>query len=202
MTSKPVIDFSVIPAARLPEDEYRSVHRLFQQAYQDANTAYLEKSFAKLGYIALATVEQTLIGFALADAVRTPLPRLEDEQVIVLAGICCVDSDYRRMGLFSRLELMAAGANGLLRGDIRVLACGRMAHPASFRVISRTPAVIPKPGVPLSSWHKEVSLKVAELYGVRIDPETLIVIGDGEPIGYPKIIQDVTEEEASLFKIG
>jgi len=104
------------------------------------------------------------------------------------------------MGLFSRLETMAASANGILTPNVRVLACGRMAHPASFRILSRTSEVIPKFGVPLSSWHKEMGLKIAELYGVRIDPETLIVIGNGAPIGYPKIIQDVNEEEASLFK--
>ena len=78
--------------------------------------------------------------------------------------------------------------------------CGRMAHPASFRAMNRSPAVIPKHGVPLSDWQKEVGLCVAGLYGVNLDPETMVVIGSGVPIGYPIIEQDVTEEEWLLFK--
>ena len=67
--------------------------------------------------------------------------------------------------------------------------------------MNRTAAVIPKYGVPLSDWHKEVGLRVAELYGIHIDPETLVVIGDGTPCGYPKLTyDDLTEAEKWLFK--
>ena len=41
---------------------------------------------------------------------------------------------------------------------------------------------------------------MAELYGVNIDPETLVVIGDGSPCGYPKVISEVAEEEWLPFK--
>lgn len=117
-----------------------------------------------------------------------------------MAGICCVNTNYRRLGLFPRLELEAAKASNLLKPDAHGLACGRMAHPASFRIMSRSPATIPKYGVPLSDRHKEVGLKVAKLYDVNLDPDTLIVIGKGAPIGYPKMTCDASKEEKLLFK--
>lgn len=194
------INIRVIKTSELSQDELSLIHELFDHAYNQANHSYLEKSFSVLRYIALATVEKKLIGFAVADTIETSIPRLTDPQIVTLAGICCVNSDYRRLGLFTKLETEAAIAPGILQPDSRVLACGRMAHPASFRILNRTPAVIPKYGIPLSDWHKEVGLKVAELYDVTIDPETLIVIGSGTPCGYPKMIYTVSEEEELLFK--
>jgi len=38
------------------------------------------------------------------------------------------------------------------------------------------------------------------LHGVNLDPETLVVIGDGSPIGYPNIEYEVTEQEWLPFK--
>jgi len=66
--------------------------------------------------------------------------------------------------------------------------------------MSQSKSTIPKYGTPLSDWHKEVALKVAELYHVTIDPETLVVIGSGSPTGYPKMTYDATDEEKALFK--
>ena len=181
-------------------DDLKRVHQLFDLAYRQANHSYLEKSFSKLRYIALATVEETLVGFALADTIRADLPRLNGPQTVTLAGICCVDSSYRRVGLFKRLEILAADVEGLLSAGKRVLMCGRMAHPVSFRTMRGFPSVIPKVGVPLSDWHKEMGLRVAELYGVTLDPETLVVIGEGAPIGYPNLDCEVAEEEWLPFK--
>jgi len=194
------IETRVVWTEALTKDDLVLVHQLFDQSYRQANHAYLEKSFSRLRYIAIATVGKTLVGFAVADTVETDIPRVTGLQVVNLAGICCVATDYRRMGLFGKLEGLAARASGISRTGKRVLVCGRMAHPASFRTISRSPAVIPKYGVPLTDWQKEVGLRVAELYGVNLDPETMVVIGAGVPIGYPIIEQEVTEEEWLPFK--
>jgi hypothetical protein len=194
------MDMRVIETASLQEHDLKRVHHLFDLAYRQANHCYLDKSFSKLKYIALAAVEETLVGFALADTIRTHLPRLNDPQIVTLAGICCVDSGYRRVGLFKRLEILAAGAGGLFKPGKRVLMCGRMAHPVSFRTMRGFPSVIPKVGVPLSDWQKEMGLKVSELYGSTLDPETLVVIGDGTPIGYPNIEYEVAEEEWLPFQ--
>ncbi len=148
----------------------------------------------------MATVEGTLVGFAVADTVETLLPRMVDPQIVTLAGICCVDANYRRVGLFKKLEILAAGASGILRSGKRVLMCGRMAHPVSFRTMRGFPSVIPKAGIPPSDWHTEVGLKVAELYGVTLDPETFVVVGDGSPIGYPNLEYEVAEEEWLPFQ--
>lgn len=203
LTDKPGIDdieTRVIRTEALQKDDLDTIHRLFDLSYRAANHAYLEKSFAKLRYIAIASMGETPAGFAVADTVVTQIPRITEPQVVNLAGICCVSSEFRRMGLFRKLEGLAGGASGISRAEKRTLVCGRMAHPASFRTISRSPAVIPKYGVPLSDWQKEVGLCVAGLYGVNIDPETMVVIGSGVPIGYPIIEQDVTEEEWLPFK--
>ena len=190
----------VVNTTALEKDDREQVHELFDLSYSQANHAYLEKSFSKLKYIALATVERTLVGFAVADTVETPLPRMDDPQIVTLAGICCVDEDYRRIGLFKKLEIQAAGANGLLKLGRRVLMCGRMAHPVSFRTMRGFPSVIPKAGIRMSDWHREVSLKVAELYGATLDPETLVAIGEGTAIGYPKMECEVAEEEWLPFQ--
>jgi len=189
------LDTRVIETAALETDDREKLHQLFGLSFRQANHAYLEKSFSKLRYVALATAKDRLAGFALADMIRTPLPRLKDPQIVTLAGICCVGSDYRRMGLFRKLEILAAGASGLWKPGSRVLMCGRMVHPVSFRTMRGFPSVIPKSGVPLSDWHKEMGLRVSELYGSRLDPETFVVIGDGTPIGYPNIDCDVAEQE-------
>ncbi len=194
------IDTRVIRTDALKKDDLDMVHRLFDLSYRQANHSYLEKSFSRLRYIALATSGNAPVGFAVADTIETNLPRMTEPQIVTLAGICCVASDYRRMGLFRKLEGLAAGASGISRSETHVLVCGRMAHPASFRTISQSPAVIPKYGVPLSDWQKEVGLRVAGLYGVNLDPETMVVIGDGVPIGYPIIKQEVTEQEWLPFK--
>lgn len=194
------IDFQVIPTESLNTDNLNRVRQLFEHTYHQANYSYLEKSFSILRYISLAMFKDELIGFGVADAVETKLPRLAEPQIVLMGGICCVASDFRRLGLFGQLETKACQASEMMRPAPMYLACGRMAHPASFRVISRTPAAIPKFGVPLSEWQKEIGLKVAELYGVKIDPETLVVIGDGSPCGYPKVKSDVSEEEWLPFK--
>jgi hypothetical protein len=189
-----------VSTTALEKDDLEQVHQLFGLSYRQANHAYLEKSFTKLRYIALATAGENLVGFALAETVETLLPRLVEPQVVTLAGICCVDEAYRRVGLFKKLEILAAGASGVFRSGMRVLMCGRMAHPVSFRTMRGFPSVIPKAGIPITDWQREVSLKVAELYGSTLDPETLTVIGDGTPIGYPNIDYEVAEEEWLPFQ--
>ena len=189
------IDIRVLRSNDLTSKDSEMVHRLFDLTYRQANHKYLEKSLSLLRYVALATFQDNPAGFALADMIEARLPRLFDPQAIMLAGICCVSSDFRRIGLFTKLEILAANASGHFKPGKRILMCGRTAHPVSFRTIRKSPAVIPKYGTPLSTWHKEIGLLVAELYGVTLDPETFIVRGDGVPIGYPDLAYDITEEE-------
>ncbi|HEY32232.1 MAG TPA: hypothetical protein G4O10_03895 [Dehalococcoidia bacterium] len=194
------IETRVIQTEALTKGDLDVLYQLFDQSYSQANHAYLEKSFSRLRYIAIATFGKTPVGFAVADTVETDLPRMTEPQIVTLAGICCVSPDYRRMGLFRKLEGLATSASGISRSGTRILVCGRMAHPASFRIMNQSPWVIPKYGVPLTDWQKEVGLRVAELYGVNLDPETMVVVGEGVPIGYPIIEQEVTEKEWLPFE--
>jgi hypothetical protein len=52
----------------------------------------------------------------------------------------------------------------------------------------------------LSKWQKEIGLSVAALYGFALDPETFIVLGSGQPIGYPDLEYDIPEEEWLPFR--
>jgi len=193
-------DVRVFQTASLPYDAKTLVHELFDIAYRQADHAYLEKSFKTFRHISLAMHGQAPAGFAMGDAVQTRLPRLDGLQTVVLAGICCIAPEFRRRGLFGHLEGLAIRESRLLKPGLRTLSCGRMAHPASFHRMNLNPTVIPKYGVALSDWHREIGLCVAELYGVDIDPETLVVIGSGRPIGYPNMEIDVAEDEWRLFK--
>lgn len=189
-----------VSAETLGEKDRKLVHQLYDESYQQANHTYLDKSLSKRNYIALALTGEKLAGFAVANTVETALPRMDEPQIITLAGICCIDSGFRRIGLFSKLESLAAKASGLRDSAGRILMCGRMAHPASFRGMSKLPSSIPKLGETLTAWQREVALTVAKLYEVSIDPETLVVKGPGQPIGYPNIDFDLTDEEWLPFR--
>jgi len=190
----------VIQTAELATADLKTIHDLFDLAYEQANHGYLDQSLTRLRFLALAHDQATPVGFALADAVITPLPRMAEPQCVILAGICCIAPDYRRLGLFTYLESLAIRKSGLVIPGKRSLSCGRMAHPASFRILRGNPSVVPKYGQSPSEWQKEVGLCVAELYGVLLDPETFVVVGKGKPIGYPKMEIKVEEEEWLPFR--
>jgi hypothetical protein len=76
-----------------------------------------------------------------------------------------------------------------------------MAHPAAFRTLAINPTVVPKPGVPLTAWQREVGQAIADVYGVEtFDPETFVCVGTGKPIGYPVIEMQVESPEWEVFR--
>jgi hypothetical protein len=118
-----------------------------------------------------------------------------------MAGICCVSPEYRRRGLFGEVEMRSIRAAGPPREVRRFLNTGRMAHPASFRFMSRSPAVVPKRGETPTAWQQAVGAAIAEAYGVEeFDPLTFVVKGSGVPIGYPVMDVDATTEEWGMFR--
>ena len=193
-------DFTIVskPTADLTADERAIVFALFDLAYRQANHAYLEKSLGKLRFVALAMHGDVPAGFALGEMRVMDLPRLP-QQDVVFAGICCIDSQFRRRGLFGALERAAVMAAGIVpRG--RMLSVGRMAHPASFRVMNHETRV-PRPGVEPTPWQQEVGQAIADAYGVpHFDPKTFVCHGSGAPIGYPNIEMDVEAEEWRVFE--
>jgi hypothetical protein len=190
----------VLKSRDLSPSELDSVHKLFGLSYEAANHSYLERSFSKLRYIALAYYEEELVCFAVGDVIECFIPRMTDPQIVHAGGLSCISHGFRRKGLFRNLQMLIAERTGLIRPDSRVIMCGRMAHPASSRVLSSYPGAVPKHGVALSPWQKEVGMSLAGLYGAQIDPETFIVKGEGSSIGYPKVRIVATDEEWSLFK--
>lgn len=190
----------VVTTDRLDPAETKAVHDLFDLAYEQAHHPYVDQSIRRLHFLALAYDQGKPVGFALADVRKVPLPRLADLQCVVLAGICCIDPGYRRMGLFAHLESLAIREGGLIIPGERTLVCGRMAHPASLRILRGNPTLVPKTGQPPTPWQKEIGLAVAELYGVELDPETFVVIGQGTPIGFPRLNLKVSAEEWLPFR--
>jgi hypothetical protein len=192
-------DLRVIEADKASAKDLETIFSLFEMNYRQANRAYLEKSLGTLRHLALAEHEGTTVGFALGECRRMDLPRLP-EQVINLAGICCVAPQFRRRGLFAGLEYrIFVGAE--MPAHSRRLTCGRMAHPAGMRGLTRIPTVVPKPGVRPTPWQQEVGQAIADAFGSHaFDPETFVCIGSGEPIGYPIIEFQVEPIEWEVFK--
>ena len=192
-------DILVHRSDELPGGDLAQVHELFGKTYRDANHEYLDKSFQTLNHVAIARENGTIAGFALGDSLQTNLPGLADLQTVTLGGIGCVAPEYRRQHLFGHLSQLATRASGVIEPGTRILSCGRMAHPAGFRTMSRNPTVVPQYEVPVSAWQKEIGLRVAELYDVSLDPDSFVVKGSGKPIGYPNINVDVPDTEWRVF---
>lgn len=193
------IDFEVLEANELSSPRRRALLGLFAANYRHANPAFLDKSLARIRHVALAYSDDLPVGFALGETRVMDLPRLPG-QVVGLAGICCVAPEFRRRGLFGQLERRAASAASVPETPRR-LVCGRMAHPAAFRTISRVPGVVPKAGRSPTPWQQEIGTAIAEAYGVHdFDPRTFVCVGDGQPIGYPRIEFDVEPHEWEIFE--
>jgi hypothetical protein len=192
-------DFRVVEADKASTEDLEKAFSLFELNYRQANRAYLDKSFETLRYLALAEHEGTTVGFALGECRVMDLPRLPG-QVVNLAGICCIAPQFRRRGLFAQLEYLIF-VTAEMPAHSRRLTCGRMAHPAGMRGLTRIPTVVPKPGVRPTPWQQEVGQAIADAFGSHaFDPETFVCIGSGEPIGYPIIEFQVEPEEWEVFR--
>ncbi|HET9062855.1 MAG TPA: hypothetical protein VFO62_06160 [Candidatus Binatia bacterium] len=197
LTTNAAFHFDVRPGAELTASSLAQVRALFRASYRAPNDSYLDRSLARLRYVATAWQDEELAGFAVAEPRRMDLPRLP-RQIVALAGICCVDARFRRQGLFRELEVHAFRAGGVPAGE-RLLSCGRMAHPASFRTMSWSPSCVPARGRRPTPWQQEVGIAIAHAYGVeRFDPETFVCAGSGTPM-LPIIDVDVQAEEWEPF---
>lgn len=191
--------FRVVPGKELNASERDAVHRLFERSYEKPNHAYLDKSLSNLTFITVAYNRDALVCFSVGDVVKTNIPGISEPQIAVAGGLSCIDPAFRKMGLFGYLQKLLMNENGL-DDDSRFIMGGRMAHPVSYRVIEKFPGAIPKRGLVLSDWHKEVGLHFAKIYNVSIDPETFVVKGSGSPIGIPKLEMNINDEDWEIFK--
>ena len=198
-SSAPAFVFETTGTDAISAQVLARILALFRTSYRDANEAYFRGSLARLRFIATATCGDVLAGFALGEMRLMDLPRLP-QQAVALAGICCIDPRFRRHGLFRELEVRTFRAAGITPGA-RVLSCGRVAHPASFRTMTNNPTHVPKRGCPPTAWQQEVGAAIAAAYGVRrFDPQTFVCHGPGVPIGYPIMEMDVRPEEWDVFR--
>jgi hypothetical protein len=191
---------TVVESALLSHADLERIKAVFAANYREANLAYLEKSLGTLAFIALAEdPDGELVGFAFGESRVLDLPR-QPQQVVRLAGLCCVNAAHRGQHLFGKLETLALNARRMPDSE-RVLGTGRMAHPFSFRGMARNPSVVPHRGSPPTEWQKEVGIAIAEAYHTpSFDPETFVCRGTGVPIGYPIIEFTASPEEWELFK--
>jgi hypothetical protein len=192
-------EFQVLEGRELSSRQRGELFSLFEANYRKANRPFLERSLVRIRHVALAYRDALPVGFALGETRVMDLPRLP-RQTVVLAGISCIAPEFRRLGLFSQLTMLAAAA-GSVPAAARRLLCGRVAHPAARRTLSGLPGAIPQPGRPPSPWQQEVGTAIAEAYGVHgFDPRTFVCIGDGRPIGYPLIELELEPQEWELFE--
>jgi hypothetical protein len=193
------LDLTLEETDDLSEAGREALLELFRSSYRQADPAFLEKSLAKLRFAALAHRRGSPVGFAVGEARVMDLPRLP-EQVVCLAGICCIREEYRRRGLLGVLERRVLTERGRPEAPRRLI-CGRMAHPAALRIMLGNPTLVPKPGHRPTPWQREVGRAIAEAYGVHtFDPETFVCVGSGRPIGYPKIELEVEPHEWEVFE--
>ena len=193
------LQFEVLECGDLSAAQRTEILGLFEANYRSANPAFLEKSLARLRHVAIAYGNRGAAGFGIAESRVMDLPQWPGE-VVMLAGLCCIAPSHRRQGLFRALENMAANAAPV--PDVsRRLFCGRMAHPAALRSIASIGSVVPTPGVRPSPVQQETGKLIAEAYGVtEFDPETFVCMGNGDPIGYPKIELEVEPHEWEVFE--
>jgi hypothetical protein len=190
-------EFTVVATDAIAPDLRALVIDLFGRCYKDGDRGYLEQSFSKLGYLATARRGDELAGFAVGDMRILDLPRLP-RQPVALAGICCVDARFRRLGLFRALESRTFLAPGV-DWRPRLLSCGRMAHPVSFRTMLDNPTHLPKRGVAPTPWQRDVAASIASAYGVAdFDPATFVCRGRGTPMSAVLDV-DVAKEEWEVF---
>jgi hypothetical protein len=191
-------EFDALPTIRLDAHRRSDILALFRASYREANEVYFEESLEKLRHVAIATSGGVVAGFALGEMRLMDLPRLPG-QAVALAGICCVDPRFRRSGLFRELERRAFMAAGIPTGP-RMLSCGRVAHPASFRTMTWNPSHVPRRGVRPTAWQREIGALIAAAYGVRsFDPETFVCASGGAPVGHPVIDMELRPEEWDVF---
>ncbi|HJQ83140.1 MAG TPA: hypothetical protein VKA21_03630 [Candidatus Binatia bacterium] len=186
----------VAPTAHLPAATTDAVLALFGRSYAEADLEYARDAIGRLAYIGLGFVGTDLVGFSLADSRRLDLPRLP-AQVVRLAGLACVAPEHRRHGLMHRLNGAIFGA--AFPGEPG-LFCGRMAHAATYRMMSQLRGVVPRLGVRPTPWQQDVGRAIAAAYGARgFDAETFVCRGSGRPIGWPRMEIDTTADERALF---
>lgn len=196
------LDLTVRATQQLPSADRDSIHALFDRCYRNANHDYLETQLDTLRNA--ATLRRSaggeLVGFALGDTRQVDLPGLPD-QTVSLAGLACVQPDYRRRGLFVTLENTALAHNAESHGSSPLLA-GRVAHPASLRPFTAMPSAIPRPDETPTQYQQDVGTAIAALYRVEdFDPSAFVCKGNGTPIGEPVIDIDATEDEWQRFAI-
>lgn len=193
------LEFRTFETRAMTDADRALAHALFRENYRQANAAYLDKSFPGFKHISIATRGPEPAGFALGETRYLDLPRLP-AQMVAMAGICCVGAAFRRRGLFVELERRAI-AEGQAAPTGRWISAGRVAHPASFRLMTHLPSAVPRAGVTPSEWQRAVGQAIADAYGVRdFDPATFVCKGAGVPIGYPVLDVDVTPEEWRVFE--
>jgi hypothetical protein len=112
---------------------------------------------------------RTPAGFALGESRVMDLLRLPAGE----PGCICIALVPWR-GLFAQLEYLIFLAVEMPPHSRR-LTCGRMAHPASARWLTRLPTVVPKPGLRPTPWQQEVGQAIADAYGNQtFDPQTFV----------------------------
>jgi hypothetical protein len=194
------VELTVASSDALSPSARDALQRLFAIAYDEADSEYLDRSLTTLPWVSMASAEGELVGFSLGDLRELDLPGVGPTPCL-LAGLACVDPRHRRHGLFRYLSNLSLRAAGVPPPDRVALGAGRMAHPASMRMVAVAPTLVPKPGVRPSPLQRAVGQCVADAYGVTsFDPETFVCRGSGRPIGFPKMRQDVEPHEWEVFE--
>jgi len=196
-TGTSAVRIEVVDARTVTVELRERIFALFAAAYRDADADYLEESLARLRNVSLAFDGDALVAFGLGAARVLDLPRLP-RTLVRMAGIACVAPSHRRQRVM--VEVMQRAITHGDDADGPALVTGRMAHPATFRLMAAMPTAVPRLGVTPTPWQQAIGAAIADAYGAHaFDPLHFVCRGRGTPIGVPVVSVEATSDEWALF---
>lgn len=197
------IEIKIVRAPTMTDADRAAVFELFDASYRQANHPYLQRSIDRIGLLAIGFRHGCPCGFSLSNCRWMDLPAFQEEQLVVLHGMRCVNPDLRHHGLSTRLsraveDEMKRGIRSERPTPERELHCGRHGH-ANGTGGGAKRGSVPRAGRTPTPWQQGVGLAVAEAFGSNLDPATFVCIGPGKPIGYPNEHFQATEAELQVW---
>lgn len=180
--------YSVVskPLRQRTDEESAGIKALFDVAFDNPGTRYLEEALDTLRNVAIAWApDGTMAGFALGDWRTIDLPGLEG-QTLRIAGLTAVHPDHRRRHLFGELGSKAINRPHYQEGQ-RDLVCSRLTSEVAYRNYNEQAGFLPSPSAPPSPWQQEVAIAIVELLGERrqLDVRTFKLCGE-PTVGAPR----------------
>lgn len=202
LTEAGTYSFITKSTTELLESDREAIEALYRTSFRDPSSEHLARSLGRSTAVAFAwTPTGVLAGFALGTTRRTDLHGLS-QQLLQIAGLCCVDTDHRRRRLFATLSALCLEGRRQRGTHELVLTASRLTHAASYRPIINNPGLVPHPHKEPTAAQVGVAVAVADLLGEGegFNPKTFACRRE-VTVGSPllEIIGEGSNAEDALF---